>query len=215
MDLLLIPIFFLLFFTLILLVYLVPLDLTFTGCYGGQENGIRMTIAWGFVGVRSTWKGRGPHFEILVAGRRILNWEGKEVRKVRRPTPEKKEGFRILPLLNALPILWPKIQKILIITRESVRLRKLNWMMEFGSGDPVMTGMLYGFFCAVVLPILPYGSGVSVRVKPVFDREIIDIKLELILRLHRPLRSFVHAAALLLRKDTLDAIKTLSPGGVQ
>lgn len=215
MDLLLIPIFFLLFLTLILLVYLVPLDLTFTGCYGGRENGIRMTTAWGLVGVRSTWKGRGTYFEILVAGRRILRWEGKEVRKIQRPTPEKKEGFRILPVLNVLSVLWPKIQRILIIIRESVRLRKLDCEVVYGSGDPVMTGMLYGCYCAMVLPFLPYGNAVSIRVNPVFDREIFNIRLDLILRLHQPLRLFITTAILLLRKGTLDALRSLSPRGVR
>ncbi len=214
MDLFLIPIFFSLLLALILILYLVPLDITFAGSTGVGEPGARIAAIWGFFGVRSAWQSGDTYFEILMAGHRVMRWKGKAVKEVRQ-APQKREEVRFLPLLNAIPVLWPKIQRVLIIIRDSVRLRKLDCEVVYGSGDPVTTGMLYGSFCAVVLPMLPYGNGVSIRVKPVFDREIFSVRLDMKLRLHRPLRLFITTAALLLRKDSLDAMKTLSSGGAR
>jgi hypothetical protein len=215
MDLFLIPIFFSLFLALILILYLVPLDLAFAGSIrGGEPGAARITAIWGVLWMRSTWQGGGTYFEIFLAGRKVMCWEGKAGKEALQ-APKKRAGVRFLPILNVIPVLWPKIQRVLVIFRDSVSRRNFDCEVVYGTGDPVMTGMLYGFYCAVVLPILPYGNAVSVRVNPVFDREIFSIRLDMKLRLHRPLRPFITAAALLLRKDSLDALRTLSTGGAR
>jgi hypothetical protein len=212
MDLLLIPIFLSLVLALILIIYLVPLDLEFAGAIEERETGARMTTIWGFLGMRSSWQGGVPCFEILLIQHPVISWKGRAGREVRL-VPQKEEGSRFLPLLNAIPVVWPKIKRVLIILRDSVSLRYLDCEVVYGTSNPVMTGMLYGFYSALVLPMLPYGNAVSVRVTPVFDRETFRIRLDFKLRIHRPFRLFITAAALLLRKDSRDALRILSSGG--
>ncbi len=212
MELLLIPLFLSLVLALILIIYLVHMDLAFAGAVGEGDPIARMTAMWGFFGIRSTWQKGITCFEILLVGHPVIRWKARSGGEI-QIAPKKKEGFRFLPVLNAIPVVWPKIMSVLILLRSSVSLRYLDCEVIYGLSNPVRTGLLYGFYCALVLPMLPHGNSVSVRVNPVFDRETFRSLLHFKLRIHRPFRLFIAAAALLLRKDSRDALRTLLSGG--
>ena len=212
MELLIIPIFLVLVLALIFIFYLVPLDLTFTGAVGERETDARITAIWGFIGLRSTLQKGTPCFEILVVGHTAMQWRSRPGREI-RIAPKKQGKIRFRAGLNAIQVFWPKILRMLILLRSSISLKYLDCEVTYGLGNPVSTGLLYGFYCAMVLPMVPYGNSVSIRVNPVFDRETIRGLLHFKLRIHRPFRLGIIAAALLLKKDSRDTLKTLLSGG--
>jgi|GEM_PF-6045699 len=212
MELLFIPIFLFLIFALIFIFYLVPLDLAFKGVVGERDSDARITVVWGFIGLRSTLQKGTPCFKILVVGHTAMQWRGRPGREI-RIAPKKKGKIRFPAVLNAIQVFWPKILRMLILLRSSISLKYLDCEVTYGLGYPVSTGLLYGFYCAMVLPMLPYGNSVSIRVNPVFDRETIRGLLHFKLRIHRPFRLGIIAAALLLKKDSRDTLKTILSGG--
>jgi Protein of unknown function (DUF2953) len=89
-------------------------------------------------------------------------------------------------------------------------LEEIRGRLKVGLRDPAETGILYGWYCAV-LPVLT-GSRVSLDVTPVFDRQVLEGEAMARIRIDRPLLLLLAMARLSLDRDVRDALSGLREG---
>lgn len=91
--------------------------------------------------------------------------------------PRKPSAAPRLPILRALP-------EFLVAVLDRIRIDRLHLDLRFGTGDPALTGQIYGW----LMP-LAYGVGATadLRIMPDFDRACLAGGAEVALRV-TPLR---------------------------
>jgi hypothetical protein len=79
--------------------------------------------------------------------------------------------------------------------------------MRIGLADPVLTGMVYGWYCAV-RPLLAC-SRIFLDIIPVFDRNVCDMELEMRWDLRHPLMLAISAWRLYRNRDVQEALSIM------
>jgi hypothetical protein len=72
---------------------------------------------------------------------------------------------------------------------------------------PVLTGMVYGWYCAV-RPLLAY-SRIFLDITPVFDRNVLEMDLEMRWDLRHPLMLAISAWRLYRNRDVQEALSVM------
>lgn len=112
----------------------------------------------------------------------------------------KKHGFAggIITSLRQdfLRCIWEKIRPFLQFCR-GMRLAELHWQVQYGWGDPALTGFSYGILWALIsafstlfvnytggyFPSSAFHDKMSVTIEPVFDRRVFSFSVRCIFRL--------------------------------
>jgi len=88
-----------------------------------------------------------------------------------------------------------------------VRIDSVRGTMRIGLADPVFTGMVYGWYCAV-RPLLAY-SRIFLDIRPVFDRNVFDMDLEMRWDLRHPLMLAINGWRLYRNRDVQEALSIM------
>jgi hypothetical protein len=171
-----------------------------------------MQASWGWIGARTRVEGGESRQELLLGDHPLYTRTVKDEEEARAPgveeEPRKIPSFihRVLHLLQLIRPLSRLGGKIL----HSMTLEEIRGCMKVGLEDPAQTGILFGWYCAI-LPALA-GSRVSLDVTPVFDREVLEGEIMARVRIDRPLLLILATARLFLDRDVRVALSGLRGG---
>jgi hypothetical protein len=179
----------------------------------GNAPGLELFVAqasWAGIGGRMRMEGNETRQEILLAGHSLYIRTSKEGEAGPRGGEEEP---RAPPPLRKVPHLLKLARPLLSLGGEVLHrttLEEIRGRMRIGFRDPSWTGILFGWYCAL-LPVLAC-SRVSLEVTPVFDGEVLEGEVRARARIDRPLLLLLAAARLLLDRDVRAALSGLREG---
>jgi hypothetical protein len=147
---------------------------------------------------------------LLLGDHPLFTWTGK-AEKARGS--EGKGEPRAPSLLRRIPHLLKLIKPLLSLVRKVLHrttLEEIRGRMTVGFQDPAITGILFGWYCAI-LPALGC-SRVLLEVTPAFDREVLEGEVMARVRIDRPLLLILAMARLFLDREVRSAFSELREG---
>jgi hypothetical protein len=170
-----------------------------------------MQASWGWIGARTRVEGGSSRQELLLGDHPLFTKTAKaeEPRAAGAEKEPRKTPFSTERLLHLLKLIRPLLSlggKIL----HRMTLEEIRGRMKIGFSDPAHTGILYGWYCAI-LPLLGC-TRVSLDVNPVFDREVLEGEVMARVRIDRPLLLILAMARLFLDRDVRAALSGLREG---
>ncbi|HWQ66959.1 MAG TPA: DUF2953 domain-containing protein [Methanospirillum sp.] len=175
-------------------IYLIPLRLSVELAREEGKADFRAGIGWGLIRVWIIPSSTGWEMEVRIGEhpliRRPVNekeTEGEPATSIPSPSkPCNQDIYRYIPVIRRL---IPELYHHTVI-------EKITGTMRFGAGDPVTTGMVYGYYQAV-LPFIS-GSFCSVNLIPVFDRGLLDGRIHAGIRIICPLGLVIRTVGIIL-----------------
>jgi hypothetical protein len=177
-----------------------------------SESGYYLVQAsWGWIGARTRAEGGESRQELLLGDHPFFTRTAKAEEapapgmeeEPRRTLPPTRRALHLLKLIRPLLSLGGKIL-------HSMTLEEIRGRMKIGFQDPAQTGILYGWYWAI-LPLLGC-TRVSLDVTPVFDREVLEGEIMARVRIDRPLLLILAMARLFLDRDVRIALSGLREG---
>jgi len=214
MDIILLLIFIplcLLLFVLVLipLFYVFPVHVSLSCVSTQQRKETAVSISWLIVCVHQVYTAGVTRTDVMVA-QHILrsSRQEKDDDHVRASEPasswELKNLIQILLLMPQLagPFVQFCCRLFRLVSIDSVR-----GTMRIGLADPVSIGLVYGWYCAV-RPLLAY-SRIFLDITPVFDRNVLDMELEMRWDLIHPLMLAIDGWHLYRNRDVQEAMSIM------
>jgi len=214
MDIILLLIFIplcLLFFVLVLIfpLYVFPVHVSLSCVSTPQRKETAVSISWLIVCVRQVYAAGITRTDIVIA-RHILRSSQQENNddQVRAREPALSRAPENLPqILLLMPLLAGPVVDFCCRFFRLVSIDSVRGTMRIGLADPVLTGMVYGWYCAV-RPLLAY-SRIFLDITPVFDRNVLDMDLEMRWDLRHPLMLAISAWRLYRNRDVQEALSIM------
>jgi hypothetical protein len=214
MDILLLLIFIplcLLFFFLVLiaLLYLFPVHVSLSCVSAPQRKETAVSVSWLIVCVRRSYAAGKTRTDVVVARHilRSLQQENNDHQvRAREPAPS-HEPDNLPQILLLMPLLAGPVVHFCCRLFRLVRIDSVRGTMRIGLADPVLTGMVYGWYCAV-RPLLAY-SRIFLDITPVFDRNVLEMDLEMRWDLRHPLMLAISAWRLYRNRDVQEALSVM------
>lgn len=91
----------------------------------------------------------------------------------------------ILYLVRLIAAAGPGILRVLWALKRNMKFDCLHGEVMLGTGSPASTGLIFGLYSAL-RPLLMLSDRVSISVNPVFDREVLEGRCRIDLRIERP-----------------------------
>jgi hypothetical protein len=202
---LLIPIIVIVFVTLVALLTLaVPLEFSLSAKCFGKKVALSALVSWSVFRVKIVYAAGKIDIELLL-------FQKKVYRKSVEPslTPEIKidysEIHAAMSRINSIRAVWPGILRVLNAMKRQTRFRRLSYDFVFGTGSPAATGLVFGIFSAI-RPTLMASDRISMSLRPVFDREVVEGTIQLEMHLERPLIVMVLLVRLFLYPETRQSV---------
>jgi hypothetical protein len=214
MDILLLLIFIplcLLFFFLVLiaLLYLFPVHVSLSCVSAPQRKETAVSVSWLIVCVRRSYAAGKTRTDVVVARHilRSLQQENNDHQvRAREPAPS-HEPDNLPQILLLMPLLAGPVVDFCCRLFRLVSIDSVRGTMRIGLADPVLTGMVYGWYCAVH-PLIAY-SRIFLDITPVFDRNVCDMDLEMRWDLRHPLMLAISAWRLYRDRDVQEALSVM------
>jgi hypothetical protein len=197
------------------LIYRSPLDLQIAMDRTGAGTLLLLSAKWSALSLKSTFSGGEGSLSLFFLGKSIIRRELARKPEVRK-SPERVPGVRTGQdlLLQTLP-LGPDMIRILKAVFRHLTIRQIEGDFTIGLQNPADTGMLFGGYSAIRPLLLPCHR-ISLSMKPVFDREILEGHLVADLRFSTPLCIPVLLLRLAAKPHTRRLIRRIAshPAGI-
>jgi len=168
------------------LIYRSPLDLQIALDWNGAGTLLLLSARWSAFSLKSTFRGREGSLCLSFLGKRIFRRERARKPEVRKSSGSVPGLYTGPDLLLQIPPLVPDMIRILKAVLRHLTIRQIEGDFTIGLRNPADTGMLFGGYAAIRPLLLPCHR-ISLSMKPVFDRQILEGYLVADLRLNRPL----------------------------
>jgi hypothetical protein len=167
------------------LIYRSPLDMQVVLKRTGTSTVLTLSASWSALTLESAIAGGEGSFSLFFLQKKIIRREvsqKSEVRKRSRTVPELFMGY---DLLQTIAPGWDMIRFLKAVFRH-MTLRKIEGTFTVGLQNPADTGVLFGCFSAIRPFLLPCNR-ITLSIKPVFDREILEGHVMADFRISQPL----------------------------
>jgi hypothetical protein len=181
----------------------------------GNVPGPELLLAqasWAGIGARMRKEGGRTRQELLLGDHPLYTRSAKDEKEARPPgagEEPRKTPFSPGRLLHLLKLIRPLLSLGGEILRR-MTLEEIRGRMRIGFQDPAHTGILYGWYWAI-LPVLGC-TRVSLDVTPVFDGEVLEGEVMARVRIDRPLLLLLAMARFFLDRDVRVALSGLREG---
>jgi hypothetical protein len=168
------------------LIYRSPLDLQIVMERTGTCTGVILSARWSILTVKNTYIGGIGSVSLFFLGKKIVQRELSKksgVLKSQEKVPGLQSGKDLL--LQTLP-LGSDVIRFLTAIFHHMTIRKIEGAFTIGLRNSADTGILFGCFSAV-RPLLFPCNRISLSIKPVFDREILEGHAMADFRISQPL----------------------------
>lgn len=186
--------------------YQVPVRISFAGSLINGSRDLRACIGWGLIDLCVLPVGSGWHGEVRIGDIPLFQRNiGNEVPDTSMPPEKETES----PLFNFLPYI-PLVRRIISELIHHIRIGNLNGDIRFGAGDPVTTGLVYGYYHAFRPLILISAKTCSLDMVPDFNRLILEGEVKAGLLITRPFGLIIRITAIIIPVVIRDV---MTPGG--
>jgi hypothetical protein len=193
------------------LIYQIPLIFTFSGTWGEHTVAGYANIRWGLGNVRIIPTNGKTQLEILILKKRMISWSLPDRRSYGIPVQndfEQAGQTKAESDTQKLLTFLPYIKKLILLFFSHIRMEPVTGTIKFGAGDPVTTGMVYGYYQAASLLCMGVCSAVMI---PVFDRLILEGDLRGGVRIMHPAGFLIRSIRIIL-PEFFPASKNRDPG---
>lgn len=187
----------LLVLAVILCAVFVPVDIALGAVLNQEMREFSWRISWGILSVR-TDPDTPETIQLLLLEHQIYRF----VKTGPGPdTGEKAAGGEPVPeegLYHGMSTILPFLTDIVPVIRKRVHFQTCACHLVFGMDSPAGTGVMYGWLCAArgLLYALP---GLDIRMVPVFDRQVFNLRLDAVIRITFPLLTGLQVSRIVRR----------------
>ena len=169
---------FLIFFiSLIILVLVVPIDLSFLIVVdkASFETELNFSVILGFMRGIVIFGSKGSSFKLLLTSIPVYRseQEKRERKKKKKPSPRSPQEN-----LSLVTKLFNPLSGLLRAVLRHTRVKELDCSIDVGLSDPVQTGMVCGVCYPVWETIHPFVPNASFSLSPVFIEEVLNASLK-------------------------------------
>jgi hypothetical protein len=159
-----------------------------------------LTVSWNILGVRiSTFAGQ-QNVAVLAVDHVLFSRVLPPSKTARAPQDYGAEEIQSAgDLVQLVHRLIMPVTKIGTALYRQSSFEDVRGSVRIGLGDPVATGMLYGGYRATQFVLV--ASRIYLDVVPVFDRQILEVELDVRFRINHPLRILVTATRIAQTTD--------------
>lgn len=167
-------------------IYRSPLDLQIVMERTGTSTGFRVSASWSVLTAKSTYIGGIGSVSLFFLGKKIIH----------RELSKKSGVLKSHGIVPGLQILQDHVFQTLLLGSDVLRfltaifhhltVRRIEGTVTVGLRNPADTGILFGCFSAVRSLLFPCNR-ISLSMKPVFDREILEGHVMADFRISEPL----------------------------
>jgi hypothetical protein len=168
------------------LIYRAPLDLQIVLERTSTSTALMLSASWSAFTVKSTYAGGEGSLSLFFLKKKVIRREISQIPEIRKRR-EKVSGssLGLEPVLQILP-LGPDLIRFMRAILRHLSIRKIEGAFTVGLQNPADTGVVFGFFSAI-RPLLFPCDRISLSMKPVFDREILECHGMADFRISQPL----------------------------
>ena len=186
--------FLILFWSIAILLYRIPVRISFAGSRRAGSRDLHACVGWGLVDLCIIPHGSGWQGEVRI---RDLSLFRKNIRDetpdTGSPPDAGNEAETPSPdLLQYIPLLRRIIPELI----HHIRIGNLTGDIIFGAGDPVITGMVYGYYHAI-RPLIS-GSICSLAMFPDFNHLTLEGEVKAGVLIIRPFGLVIRVTAIIL-----------------
>lgn len=175
------------------LIYQVPLRISICGSWREGIGEGYACIGWGLLDLCIRPGSTGMGVEARIWKTRLISWKA-EGKKPGTDLPSERSGgskHDVRLLLRFLPVM----KKVIPLMIHHLRIGKITGSARCGAGDPVTTGLIYGYYQAII-PLI--ADRCSLVLIPVFDQLFFEAELGVKIQITRPFGLLVKGTALVL-----------------
>lgn len=176
-----------LFLFILLLAWALPLRFLVSFARGEQREETSMTVFWSILSFCMTTAHGRQEYGILLLGHMVFRHCSPAAAPARAGSCNLDEKT-VAPedLVSLVQSLIEPVTRVISLVFRQSSFEEVRGKVRIGLGDPVATGMLYGGFCATryILDALR----IFIDLQPVFDRNVIEVDLDMRFRVRHPLR---------------------------
>lgn len=176
-----------------ILLYQVPIRIVITGRWNETIREGHTSIGWGPCNLCIIPGMSTSRIYLRILKARIYSFEigghGSDNKNSADPRPEQETHPRTLKGL------LPAMKKILSLLVSHITIRKIQGTISFGAGDPVTTGILYGFYQALYPLVM---NRCAIILVPVFDHLLLEGELDATILIIHPFRLLIKGTAIVL-----------------
>ena len=190
-------------------IYRTPLDLKVVMERAGTHSSLMLSGSWSIFTIISTYTGGERSLSLWVLGKRIFRNELPRKPESRK-SPERVSG--VYPghelILQALPLV-PDLARFMTAIFHHLTIRMIEGTFIIGLRNPADTGVIFGCFSAI-RPLLIPCTRISLSMQPVFDREVLEGRVQADLRISQPLFIPVLMLRLAMKPKARRLIRSIS-----
>ena len=165
-------------------------------------------VSWGWIGAKMRRVGFQSRQEFLIGDHpyyvRTVQARGPDASQAGKEFQKTRSlGKRVIVMLGLIRPLLHFGKKLF----QATTLQEIRGNLKIGFQDPVVTGLLYGGYCAI-LPALK-GSRLSLDITPTFDRAVMEGKIMASVKVNRPLFLILPVARLFLDGNVRRSLSAL------
>jgi len=179
----------------ILCLTFIPVNINFRLEKGESLTRRVTSIVWGAVGIAYTDRDKASETRYLLFGQTIIR-RRKEKKPKERPKIEKGQIAKFMRLLYEVMPHFINFIKTLV---KHTSIRDVQCDARFGLSDPANTGILFGYFTALKSVLQPI-ERLRISLTPVFDKQTLEGRFSIILRIKYPIRIIAAAIGLFFKK---------------
>jgi len=163
-----------------------PLDLNISIEKTGSSLFLMLSASWCAFTLKRCYTGKERSLSLYFLGKKIIRREilqKSEIRK--RQEKVSSAGIGLDTVVQTLP-LGLDIHRFMRAIFRHLMIRKIEGTFTFGLRNPAETGMIFGCFSAI-RPLLVPCNRISLSMRPVFDKEILEGRIIAECRISQPL----------------------------
>jgi hypothetical protein len=198
-----------------LIILTIPLDLQLSGSRKEGAASLHLYACWSIFGLGYEFRQQGGRINLLMSGQTVYSREiVPSPGRAGIPLRPRADFRKLSSQICIIQVLLPGILRILGALKRYGRFRGLSCDLVIGTGRAADTGLVFGIFSAV-RPLLMVSPKVSLSLRPVFDREVLEGDCRIDFRLERPLVIIALFLRLALSPRTWKLLKKCRNGGIR
>jgi hypothetical protein len=193
----------------VLIIYWSPLDLQIVMERTGTCTLVILTASWSVLTLKGTSSGGDGSLSLLFLGKKIIRRDLFRKSEVMKRPERVSRGYTGQDLVAQPLSLGSDMIRFLTAVFHHLTLRRIEGTFTVGLQNPADTGVLFGCFSAIRPLLFPYPH-ISISMRPVFDREILEGQIIADFRISRPLFIPVLMLRLAMKPEARRLIRMVS-----
>jgi hypothetical protein len=172
--------------------FLIPIRIRMSGNMREGNGSFHACTGWGLIDLCLLFTGYGWLGEVKLGGTLLFQRHMNQEKTGTEPSPEKEPGTPWYNLIRYAPL----VRWIVPVLIHHTRISAITGNIRFGAGDPVATGLVYGYYQAI-LPLIS-GKTCSIGFIPDFYHQILEGEISVHILIIQPVGMIMRIITIIL-----------------